>query len=254
MAIKSTETKKEKAAANAAEQMKNDSSDTQTIGELKEMIRGLLGKIDELQKAQEALSDEHEALLSKHEDLVNERENAVVLSEPMPRIETINDEVVLVCNLIGTLKAKFPTWTLSMSRFGQRVSITKHQFQELVNNHRKYFDKEYILVDPKYMNIAAELDVPVYNPDSKDVIHPADLKKIGKMSGAQLEEYYLNLSQPMQRMFINYFMGKCYEYDPDYFTVEKMGLLNTLTKSNLFEYLIKLCSSKIAANNADSNK
>lgn len=155
-----------------------------------------------------------------------------------------NDEVTIIFNTHGKLRTVFPTWTLSMSTFGQRLTLTKQQFQELANNHRKYFDRQYILLDSKHMDLAQNLHVPIYDATSKKFIKPEDLDKIGKLSVRELEEYYDNLSEPMQRTFIGYFMSRCNEKDPDFYNVDKMSLMNSLTKGNLFDYLIKLCVSE----------
>lgn len=157
--------------------------------------------------------------------------------------KTVDQEVCIICNFNGGLKTTFPTWSLSMSRFGQKVFITRQQFQELVNTHRKYFEREYILLDSKHIDLAEQLGVPIYDTASKKYMHPRDLEKIAKMGVHELEVYYNDLSEPMKRIFVSWFMNKCCEKDPDFYVVDKMTLLNNLTKGNLFEFLIKLCVS-----------
>ena len=141
---------------------------------------------------------------------------------------TTDDSVTIICNTHGRLRTNFPTWTLSMSKFGQRVSITRNQFQELANNHRKYFDRQYILLDSKHIDLARDLGLTVYDSASNKFIKPEDLEKLGKMSVRELESYYDELSEPMQRTLVGYIMNRCNERDPDFYDVEKMKLMMIL--------------------------
>ena len=60
--------------------------------------------------------------------------------------ESIGEDATAVFNMLsGSVRAIFPTWKLYLSEFGEKTIITKSQLQELVNNHRSWFKKEYIL-------------------------------------------------------------------------------------------------------------
>ena len=65
---------------------------------------------------------------------------------------SLDQEVTIIFNMLsGSVRAIFPTWKLYLSEFGEKTVITKSQLQELVNNHRSWFKKEYILLDSKHM-------------------------------------------------------------------------------------------------------
>lgn len=160
-----------------------------------------------------------------------------------------NNEVTIVSCATCSINTPFNTWTLNISRLGQKAVLTREQFAELVNNHRKYFEREYIAVDPKCMDVAQEFGVPVYDNSNNTKIMPEDIAKFGKMTIRELEDYYNNLSEAVQRTFIQYFMNKCYEQDPDFYTVEKMTLLNNLTKGHLFDLLIQSCLTENQTSN-----
>lgn len=182
-----------------------------------------------------------EDTISQLRAMIGQMSNITVL-QPMQAVQ--DDGVTIIFNTHGKLRTNFPTWTLSMSKFGQRVTITRNQFQELANNHRKYFDRQYILLDAKHMDLARNLGLTVYDASSNKFIKPEDIENLGKLSVRELEAYYDNLSEPMQRTLVGYVMNRCNERDPEFYNVEKMKLMNNLTHGNLFDYLIKLCVSE----------
>lgn len=157
--------------------------------------------------------------------------------------KSLDDEITIIYNDFGTLRAQFPSWKLTLSNFGQRYTMTRRQFQELVNNKRAYFDAAYILLAPEYMKEAEENGVGVYNPNSKEFIKPEDIKKFASMTPRDIEDYYEGLSDNMKNAFVTYFMGKCYDKDINFFSVDKMNTLNRLTGTRLFDNLISVCAN-----------
>ena len=94
------------------------------------------------------------------------------MSQPLQPIRTgsgLDEEVTIIFNMVaGSVRAIFPSWKLSLNEFGEKTVITKAQLQELVNNHRSWFKKEYILLDGKHLDLAQSMRIPVYNPESKE--------------------------------------------------------------------------------------
>lgn len=158
---------------------------------------------------------------------------------------SLNDEITIVCTTFNEIQANFPTWRFMLSKYGQKYTITRGQFQELYNTKYSWFKKRYIALDSKHMDYAIELDCPVYSEGENGTISPADIKNFANLRGVKLEEYYNNLSKPMKLSFASYFMQKCYEKDPDFYDIDKMNTMNHLTGGRLFDNLILACQSSL---------
>lgn len=157
---------------------------------------------------------------------------------------SLDEEITIIFNMHGTMRVNFPTWKLKLTEFGEKVIITKAQLQELVNNKRSYFKKEYILLDSQHIKLAEALKIPVYDSNSQKFIKPEDIDKLKTMSVSQLEQYYMQLSNPMKKTLINYCYDKCCSEDTDFYNVDKMNLFNRLSNSRIFDNLIASCTRK----------
>jgi hypothetical protein len=155
---------------------------------------------------------------------------------------TLDDEITIICAMIGgSVRGEFPTWKLSLTRYGQKYTLTRRQFQELVNTKRAWFRKQYIVLDPKHIDLAIENDISIMDTASNAFINPKDIATFGNMSDVEIKEYYNKLSEPMKKSFINYFFNKCCEKDPKFYTVAKMNTVNMLIGGTLFDNLISVC-------------
>ena len=193
--------------------------------------------MQELLKLMQNMSDK---IASLEEDLNKTKaERDIAMSRHTP---TLDDEVTIVCAMIGgSVRGKFPTWELSLTRYGQKYTLTRRQFQELVNTRRAWFRKQYIVLDPKHIDLAIENDISVMDINSKEFINPKDIATFGNMSDAEITAYYNKLSVSMKKSFVNYFFNKCCEKDPQFYTVAKMNTLNMLIGGTLFDNLISVC-------------
>ena len=161
------------------------------------------------------------------------------------KTSTLDDEITIICAMIGgSIRGEFPTWKLSLTRYGQKYTLTRRQFQELVNTKRAWFRKQYIVLDPKHIDLAIENDIPVMDISSNVFINPKDIAKFGDMSDAEIKAYYDKLSDPMKKSFVNYFFNKCCEKDPKFYTVAKMNTVNMLIGGTLFDNLISVCMNE----------
>lgn len=161
------------------------------------------------------------------------------------RSSTLDDEITIICAMIGgSVRGEFPTWKLSLTRYGQKYTLTRRQFQELVNTKRAWFRKQYIVLDPKHIDLAEENDIAVMDLTSNQFINPKDIATFGDMSDAEIKTYYEKLSAPMKKSFANYFFNKCCEKDPKFYTVAKMNTVNMLIGGTLFDNLISVCMNE----------
>lgn len=159
-------------------------------------------------------------------------------------IKTLDDEVTIVNNQFSTIRGEFPTWKLSLSEFGQKYTISRRQFQELVNNKRGWFRKQYIVLDAKHLDLAEENGVDAIDLTSKKFIHSKDIKRFETMTDREIEEYYNDLSEPMKKTFATYFFNKCCEKDSNFFVLSKMNTVNRLIGGRLFDNLISVCANQ----------
>ena len=158
------------------------------------------------------------------------------------KTSTLDDEITIICAMIGgSVRGKFPTWELSLTRYGQKYTLTRRQFQELVNTRRAWFRKQYIVLDPKHIDLAIENDISVMDTTSNAFINPKDIAMFGDMSDVEIKAYYDKLSDPMKKSFVNYFFNRCCEKDPKFYTVAKMNTVNMLIGGTLFDNLISVC-------------
>ena len=200
--------------------------------------------LEDIEKIREKQDMEKQQL---QEEINNLREQVGSLVQLLQMQQTtstssLEEEVVIICNMHGSIRVTFPTWNLQLTEFGEKMTITKAQLQELVNTKRSYFKKQYILVDAKYLKIAESLRIPVYDSHSKKFIKPEDLESFATMSTFEIEQYYNNLSKKKKKTFVNYFYDKCCAGEPGFYTVDTMNTLNRLTKSRIFDNLITSCA------------
>ena len=173
-------------------------------------------------------------------DLANTKAERDIAVSTKPT--SLDDEITIICAMIGgSVRGEFPTWKLSLTRYGQKYILTRRQFQELVNTKRAWFRKQYIVLDPKHIDLAIENDVSVMDVNSRNFINPQDIATFGDMSDVEIKTYYDKLSDPMKKSFVNYFFNKCCEKDPKFYTVAKMNTLNMLIGGTLFDNLISVC-------------
>lgn len=188
----------------------------------------------------ELMQQMREEITNLKTDLENTKAERDIAVSTKPT--SLDDEITIVCAMIGgSVRGEFPTWKLSLTRYGQKYVLTRRQFQELVNTKRAWFRKQYIVLDPKHIDLAIENDVSVMDVESHNFINPKDIATFGDMSDVEIKAYYDKLSDPMKKSFVNYFFNKCCEKDPKFYTVAKMNTLNMLIGGTLFDNLISVC-------------
>ena len=194
----------------------------------------------DLQKMMEMFNAMNDEIANLKKDLDQAKiERDIAMSQ---KTSMLDDEITIICAMIGgSIRGKFPTWELSLTRYGQKYTLTRRQFQELVNTRRAWFRKQYIVLDPKHMDLAIENDIPVMDLSSNAFINPKDIATFGDMSDVEIKAYYDKLSDPMKKSFVNYFFNKCCTKDPKFYTVAKMNTINMLIGGTLFDNLISVC-------------
>lgn len=154
------------------------------------------------------------------------------------------DRVKIRLNAYAMLHAEMPSLNLRMTEFGETRTITLSEFQQLVGLHPNWFKNEYLLVDASRMDLVEDYPITVYDPQSTKFVHAKDIGLIGKMDTTELRNYYNALSPKSQQGFIMMFMRKCYDEDPDFYSIEKMEAVNSMSKSKTFNVLIRQLNEK----------
>ena len=185
----------------------------------------------------------HDEIANLKKDLDQTRAERDMATAYKP--SSLDDEITIICAMMGgSVRGEFPTWKLSLTRYGQKYTLTRRQFQELVNTKRAWFRKQYIVLDPKHIDLAIENDISIMDLSSRDFINPKDIATFGDMSDADIKTYYEKLSDPMKKAFANYFFNRCCEKDPKFYTVAKMNTVNMLIGGTLFDNLISVCMNE----------
>ena len=152
--------------------------------------------------------------------------------------------VTLIMNLQGRLDVSLPDLDLQMEKFGEQREITFQQFQQLMGKKRRWFEKDYLLVSMKDMDLVDKYKVKAYDPQSSSFMHYEDIEKFANMTGRELEEYYNKLSPSSQKGMLSLFLNKCYEQEPGFYSIEKMDALNRVSGTKTFDVLIREIQTK----------
>lgn len=234
MAKMSDNTKKEKKETVNTTDTEVSKSDSTSIdwSAIAAQIEALQTKIEKLQTANTKLREEMNS-----QDITSQQQMQNTQKD-------LSDKVKIRFNAYAILHAELPSINLRMTEFGETRTLTLSQFQELIGLHPDWFKNEYLLVDASRMDLMEDYPVTVYDPESPSFIHPSDIKDIGKKDTTELREYYDKLSPPSQRGFVTMWMRKCYDRDPDFYTIEKMEAINSMSNSKTFSILIRQLNEK----------
>ena len=151
-------------------------------------------------------------------------------------------EVTIVHNreLIGGLSTHIVLTglTIDFHTMGEERVLSWQQFEECVSKYRKFFEKEIILLAPEFEDLAQRYAVPCLRRANKRVIAREDLRKIGVMNVHELESYYNSLTEEDKAFVCSYWLGKCYEKDPNFYDRYKIETLNRLSNAGIFDNIM----------------
>lgn len=199
------------------------------------VLKDILTQLKTMQKEIDSLKKEKEVLQEKNNDLIKE---IAVQNGKKNAIRSQDSEVTLYFNQYGCLEAHLPNLDLRMEQFGEERVITFAQFQQLIGKHRKFFERERLLVGPEDIDLVDKYKVKAYDPTSSSYIHYKDIEKFATMSGREIEVYFDKLSPKSKNGMLTLWMAKCYAKEPGFYSIEKMDALNRASGSKTFDLLI----------------
>lgn len=199
------------------------------------VLKDILNQLKTMQNKIDSLEKENTSLQEKNKNLMQE---ISIQNEKKSVTRTRDSEVTLYFNQYGCLEAHLPDLDLRMEQFGEERVITFSQFQQLIGKHRKFFEKERLLVGPEDIDLVDKYKVKAYDPTSSSYIHHKDIEKFANMSGRELEAYFDKLSPKSKNGMLTLWMAKCYAKEPGFYSIEKMDALNRASASKTFDLLI----------------
>ena len=204
----------------------------------------VLALMQDMKSEIEKLKKENNNLKTANNSLQEEVEKNSFITTMENKKRTKDSEVTLIMNLQGRLDVSLPDLDLQMEKFGEQREITFQQFQQLMGKKRRWFEKDYLLVSMKDMDLVDKYKVKAYDPQSSSFMHYEDIEKFANMTGRELEEYYNKLSPSSQKGMLSLFLNKCYEQEPGFYSIEKMDALNRVSGTKTFDVLIREIQTK----------
>lgn len=199
---------------------------------------------DELKIMLEAMSQQFKAMQEMNETLLKENQNLKENLLNTKATSNKDDDKVYVVHLRDmrdtglTTHISLSNTSRDLTIFGETVSFSVNDFQELVSKYRGFFEKGIIAVDAKNFEYAEQYRLPVYDSKTQVNFTAETFTKLGTMSNKELTELFDKLSYPNQQRILEYWLGKCYEKDTNFLNREKMAFLDRLSDSQVFEDLM----------------
>ena len=151
-------------------------------------------------------------------------------------------EVTIVHNreMIGGLSTHIVLTGLKIDfhTLGEERVLSWQQFEECVSKYRKFFEKEIILLASDYEDVAKRYSVPCVKRGNNNVLSRDNLREMGYMDVHKLEKFYLSLTEEDKAFMCSYWLGKCYEKDPNFYDRYKIETLNRLSDAHIFDNLL----------------
>ena len=156
-------------------------------------------------------------------------------------------EITIVHNreLIGglTTHIELTGLIIDFRTLGEKRVLSWQQFEECVSKYRKWFEREIILLDSDNKELAEAYHVPMVKRNSGVILTRSDLARVGNMDPRQLEDFFNSLTKEDQGFLCSYWLGKCYEKDPNFYNRYKIDTLSRLADNGCFDNIIALMNN-----------
>ena len=133
---------------------------------------------------------------------------------------------------------KLSTTKRNLRRAGEVVRFSLNDFEELVGEYRRFFEKGILAVSIKDADFADLYSLPIWDDKNKSVYTSKILKEVSSYNVEQLRDFYNNLSEDNKRSFLAFWLGKVYSKEKGFYDVEKIGWLKNIANTNLFDAII----------------
>ena len=183
---------------------------------------------EELLKKIEALQKE----LAEAKAAVQPKAEAKAVAQPIyVNAPTTDVEVVYTSHSMGHMEGKL--FSIDATVFGERFSLERNQFDELVGKYRHWFKDGRLAVSYKNVDIAALKDLPT---EADIGLRVEDLRNLGNMSVEEIEALWNGIKvESLQMSLVNYYKEKYSENAPGFRDRARIDCLNRLTDGG-FEF------------------
>ena len=213
----------------------------ETINSLKNELNEQKQKNEELEKKYNEVSEAQETTETVTPVLSSTEDKTERLLEILGNKKS-DKEVVIVHNreLLGGLATsiRLTGASIDFHTLGEQRVLSWPQFEECVSKYRKWFDKEIILVDSEYADVAERYNIPCVKRGNNNYVTKKDLATLYKKSERELEDYMNTLTEEDKSFVCSYWLGKCYEKDANYLNRAKIELLNRISGKGIFDNFI----------------
>lgn len=137
----------------------------------------------------------------------------------------------------GTTHIKLQGIEIDFQHIGQKRLLSWSQFQECASKYAGFFKREIILVDDEDRWAAEMYQLPCVKRNGA-VLTRTELDKVGKLSIEKLTQLYNSLTEEDKVFLLNYWMGQCYNNNPDFYNRTKVETLNALSGKGTFDVIL----------------
>ena len=133
---------------------------------------------------------------------------------------------------------KLSTTKRNLRRAGEIVRFSLNDFEELVGEYRRFFEKGILAVSIKDADFADLYNLPIWDEKNKSVYTSKILKEVVSYDVNKLRDFYNNLSEDNKHSFLSFWLGKVYSKEQGFYDVEKIGWLKNIANTNIFDAII----------------
>lgn len=224
------------------------SKDPIDLEKIYELIGSLQAEVKSLKEENETLKQESETrfIVSTEIETIDEDDNVedfnevrigrtLDMDDPNRKI-TVYHTQEMSHNLSTYIKLS--TTKRNLRRAGEVVRFSLNDFEELVGEYRRFFEKGILAVSIKDADFADLYNLPIWDEKNRSVYTSKILKEVSSYSVDQLRDFYNNLSEDSKHSFLAFWLGKVYSKEQGFYDVEKIGWLKNIANTNLFDSII----------------
>ena len=221
-----------------------DDKDSVDLNKLYSLMESLQSQIKDLQAENEALKEEKTILEENMADIeegvvveedVYTKPSTLSMDDPNRKI-TIYHTQEMSHNLSTYIKLS--TTKRNLRKAGEVVRFSLNDFEELVGEYRRYFEKGILAISIKDADFAELYNLPIWDEKNKSVYTSKILKEVSSYNSEQLRDFYNNLSEDSKHSFLSYWLGKVYSKEKGFYDAEKIGWLKNIANTNIFDAII----------------
>lgn len=217
--------------------------------------------LEEIYKLIGSLQAEVKTLQDENKILKEKAEEQYIVSTEVDMIEDVQEEDFADIHTVKTLDMddpnrkitvyhtqemshnlstyiKLSTTKRNLRRAGEVVRFSLNDFEELVGEYRRFFEKGILAVSIKDADFADLYSLPIWDEKNKSVYTSKILKEVSSYDVNQLRDFYNNLSEDNKHSFLAFWLGKVYSKEKGFYDVEKIGWLKNIANTNIFDAII----------------